>query len=288
MILLDGSFGTCLWGKAEEKGIEKTPVWMYNKTQPEMVEALCMEYFNAGTQIIQTNTFSANPETLERFGWDLKENIKDAVEIARSARKSFLENNPAKAGTDGIKISLDIGPLPRFLDPIGNMTEKEAGDAFTQIIDAGISAGVDLIFLETFQDLNLMKIGADVAMKSLKPTFTSFSYDERCRTLCGDTPEEIARTMAELGVDVLGINCSFGPVAALPVLDQYKSALNDLGSDIKLLFKPNVDENMTPEEFANDCKPAFDKASYIGSCCGSSPKFIKALKNLDSDCFSRQ
>mgnify|MGYP003313232239 CR=1 FL=1 len=273
MILLDGSFGTCLWGKAEKKGIEQTPVWMYNITQPEMVEELCVEYLKAGTQIIQTNTFSANKETLDRYGWDLKENIKAATEIARRAIKSL--------GNEGLdrKVSLDVGPLPRYLDPIGDMTEKEAEAGFSEIIEAGLNAGVDQIFLETFTDLNLMKIAAGVALKSLKPVFVSFSYDKRCRTLCGDYPADIAKAIAGLGIEVLGINCSSGPKAALPILDQYQEALDEIGAkNVKLLFKPNADESMTPEQFASECKPAFEKAAYIGACCGSSPEYIEKVE----------
>lgn len=273
MILLDGSFGTCLWEKADKKGIEKTPAWMYNKTEPEMVEELCLEYFNAGTQIIQTNTFAVNGETLDRFGWDLKENITLAVDIAKSARE--------KSQKQGLKVSLDIGPLPRMLDPIGNMTEKEAALAFEEIIDAGVEAGVDQIFLETFQDLNLMKVGASVALKSLKPVFVSFSYDKRCRTLLGDYPKDIANQMAEMGVKALGINCSFGPKAALLVLEEYKSVLDDLrAKDIKLIFKPNVDQGMTAQTFAMECVPALGLADYIGSCCGSNPEYIKELSKI--------
>ena len=265
MILLDGSFGTCLWNKANKRGIENTPVWMYNKTHPDMVVELCKEYFDAGTSIIQTNTFSANKETLDRFSWDLKEVITLATDIAKKAREGY----------EGKKISLDVGPLPRYLDPIGDMTEKEAEEGFSQIIDAGLIAGVDQIFLETFTDLNLMKIAAKCALESKLPVFCSFSFDKRGRTLCGDFPEDIAKHLAEMGVNAVGINCSFGPKAAVDVLKAYKKALS--GSDMKLIFKPNVDEGMTPDAFADECLLAADIADYMGACCGSSPEYIKAL-----------
>ena len=271
MILLDGSFGTCLWGKAEKKGIEQTPVWMYNITQPEMVEELCVEYLKAGTQIIQTNTFSANKETLDRYGWDLKENIKAATEIARRAIKSL--------GNEGLdrKVSLDVGPLPRYLDPIGDMTEKEAEAGFSEIIEAGLNAGVDQIFLETFTDLNLMEVALRPALKSGLKVFCSFSFDERGKTLCGDAPSSIVDRLSHYEISALGINCSAGPKAAYPVLCEYQKAVEKLGLDVPLIFKPNVDSEMTPTQFAADCQPAMAIAEYLGACCGSSPEFIKAF-----------
>lgn len=271
MTLMDGSFGTCLWNKAEAKGIEKTPVWMYNITQPEMVEELNCEYFYAGTSLIQTNTFNANFATVSRSDWSVKEIVSAAVKIAKNAR-----SNAGCAACN--QISLDIGPLSQYLEPMGDLTEEEARKTFDEVIDAGVDAGVDVIFLETFTDLELMKIGVEVAMKSKLPVFTSFSFEKSGKTMFGNSPEQIAKELSDMGVSAVGINCSFGPEAALPVLTEYKKALGENGP--KLIFKPNVDAGITPEMFAKLCKPAMDIADYIGACCGSNPDYIKALATL--------
>jgi len=284
MILLDGSFGTCLWGKAEKKGIEKITPWMFNLKNPEMVKELNMEYFEAGTRIIQTNSFSVNPDSIKNSGYELKEIIKAAVNIAKDARNDF---DPS--GKENIKVSLDIGPLARYLDPIGDLTEDEAKEEFTAVIDAGIEAGVDQIFLETFTDLNMMNIAARIAMETGKHTFVSFAFDERCRTLCGDYPKDIAIAMAEIGVDAIGANCGAGLASAFEVLKQYKEALDKFSEDSgikrevlpKLLIKPNVEEGVTPIQFAEKTKDAMQLAEYIGACCGSNPDYIAALNGLN-------
>jgi len=280
MIKLDGSFGTCLWNKAEKRGIEKVAPWMYNLQNPKMVKELNMEYFAAGTKIIETNTFSVNADSLKDSGFKVEEVISAAVKIAKEARSEF---DPK--GAEGIKISLDIGPLSRYLDPIGNLTEEEAKEEFLEVINAGIKAGVDMIFLETFTDLNMMKIAAKIAMETGKPTFTSFAFDERGRTLCGDFPKDIAVAMAEYGVDAIGANCGAGTKSAIKVLEEYKSALDDFSSYSgikrellpKLLVKPNVEEGLSPKDFSKEILPAYELAEYIGTCCGSSPEYIKEL-----------
>ena len=118
MTLMDGSFGTCLWNKAEAKGIEKTPVWMYNITQPEMVEELNCEYFYAGTSLIQTNTFNAIFATVSRSDWSVKEIVSAAVKIAK---KLCTEDIQVIAGFGGQGV-LSMGKILAYS---GLMEDKE-------------------------------------------------------------------------------------------------------------------------------------------------------------------
>ena len=306
MVLLDGACGTCLYEKAEQRGLERKPVWMYSIEAPDMVEELAGEYIAAGTRIIQTNTFNANPKTVEREGFDLEEVISAGVRIAQKAAGRTQNAN------DKCRVSLDIGPLTDFLEPYGDMTEEECSAIFAHIIKAGLFANhsdlssvtgynktfdVDLITLETFIDLNMLRIAAgtaaavaeDALSKVQDPSkaerFTvicSMSYQKDGKTLFGNTPEDLCSFANEFAqahplIDVvIGINCSFGPKAALDVLNTYSE-----NSRLPLLFKPNAEEGISAESFAELAAAAFEKADYTGSCCGSNPDFIRALADIN-------
>ena len=277
VILLDGACGTCLFKKAEERGLEKIPVWMYSVKAPDMVQELAEEYVEAGTKIVQTNTFSANPAAVEHEGFEIEKIIAAAVKISKRA----------VSGTD-CRVSLDVGPLTKHLEPYGDMTEEECRGIFSRIFSAGLDEGVDLITLETFMDLNMLKIAAHLAAEmtgSELPVLCSMTYQREGRSLFGNTPKEAAEFAEDFAKKTfgkeaenkfaIGINCSFGPEAAMKVLDEYAEY-----TKLPLLFKPNVDEGVSARDFADMCRPAFPKVRYIGSCCNSSPEFIKELSRI--------
>lgn len=272
--LLDGAAGTYLWKLAEEKGYAKDPVWKYNVEHPELVSRLAKDYIAAGAEIILANTFGANGPAVSRSsGYSVAQVVGEGVRLAREAA----------AGTD-VKVALDIGPLTVMMEPYGDLTEEEAEEIFREQIGAGMSEGPDLVILETFMDLEMLKVAARVAKSYGVPVLCTMTFEARGRTMMGNSVEDIVEELTELGVDGLGLNCSLGPVDALPLIRAFAEA-----TDLPLVFKPNaglptLDENghetaaYSAQTFVSEVEPALELVRFVGGCCGSDPEYIRALR----------
>ena len=270
IVLLDGAIGTCLWEKADDK----VPVWRYNIENPAIVKELAAEYAEAGSQIIHTNTFSANRTTLRRSEYTVQQIVSTAVRLTK------------EAVGDRAKVSLDVGPLPMLMEPYGDLTEEEAFEMFDEQISAGVSEKPDLISLETFSDADMLRIAAEAAAKHGLPIFTMMTFTEVGKTIMGHSVERFIETIADLPVTAVGLNCSLGPDKAVPIIASFRQY-----TDLPLIFKPNAGKPILAEDgsekvqydvdtFVEDCMPALDHdVKYIGGCCGSSPAYIRALKN---------
>lgn len=274
IILLDGAGGTCLWNLAESLGCAKDPVWKYNMEHPDIVKQVAADYVAAGSQIILANTFGANGPAVKRSSdYSVEDVVRAGVRLAKEA--AF--------GTD-VKVALDIGPLTVLMEPYGDLTEEEAEEIFREQIGAGMKEQPDLILLETFLDLEMLKVAARVAKSYDVPVFCTMTFEGRGRTMMGNRVEDIAEELEELGVDAVGLNCSQGPETAIPVILEFAEH-----TDLPLIFKPNAGKPVLAEDgsvispydaaaFVRDVEPALDKVTYLGGCCGSSPEYIRALK----------
>ena len=272
--LLDGAVGTSLWHYADEAGIKNEPVWKYSIEHPELVEKLTKEYYKAGAQIIQSNTFGANGPAIKRSSsYAPADVITESVKIAKAAL----------AGTDA-KISLPFGPLSMLLEPYGDLEEDECAEIFEEVIKPGVKAGADLIMLETFMDIEMMKIAATIAKKYDVPVFCSMTFEKAGRTMMGNSVQDVIDALTPIGIDAIGMNCSLGPEQAMPIIREFSEK-----TDIPLLFKPNAGKPILnsdgsssapigAEEFAQLLRPSFDIVSYIGGCCGSDPSYIAEIK----------
>ncbi len=270
IVLLDGAIGTGLWEKADNK----VPVWRYNIENPAIVTELAKEYADAGSQIIHTNTFSANRTTLQRSDYTVQQVVSAAVRLTKEA-----VGGRAKA-------ALDVGPLPMLMEPYGDLTEEEAFEMFDEQISAGVSEKPDLITLETFSDADMLRIAAEAAAKHGLPIFTMMTFTEVGKTIMGHSVERFIETIADLPVTAVGLNCSLGPDKAVPIIASFRQY-----TDLPLIFKPNAGKPILAEDgsekvqydvdmFVEECMPALDHdVKYIGGCCGSSPAYIRALKN---------
>lgn len=274
IILLDGAGGTTLWSMAESLGYGKEPVWKYNMEHPEIVKQMAADYVAAGSQIILANTFGANGPAVKRSsGYSVEEVVRAGVRLAREAA----------SGTD-VKVALDVGPLTMLMEPYGDLTEEEAEEIFREQIGSGMEEHPDLILLETFLDLEMMKVAARVAKSYGVPVFCAMTFEGRGRTMMGNSVEDIVEELSELGVDAVGLNCSQGPETALPVILEFAEQ-----TDLPLIFKPNAGKPVLAADgsvispydadaFVRDVEPALEKVTYLGGCCGSSPDYIRALK----------
>ncbi len=269
--LMDGGQGTTLWKKAKEQ----VAVWRYNIEDPDIVFEMMREYADAGSQIVSTNTFSANGPSMEGTGHNVEEIMAAGLEIAHSA-------------LDGrAKIALDVGPLTGLLKPFGTISDEEAHEIFEEQISAGMKGKPDLILLETFLDLKMMQIAASIASKYDIPlfcsmTFAKYSPKKGARTMMGNSIQDIIDGLREYEPAAIGLNCSMGPEETLPIIAEFSEK-----SDIPLLYKPNAGkptlEGGTEIDFtlfANAVSKAaeLENVKYMGGCCGSTPRYIGALK----------
>ena len=261
IVLMDGATGTRLWALAEAAGYEKAPVWTYNLTHPELVARVAEEYIAAGSTLLCSNTFAANgPEVARVPGMAVGEVVAAGVRIAKEAA----------AGTD-VRVALDVGPLSAMLEPFGPTTPEQAAACFAELLGAGVDAGADCIFLETFTSLEMLSIALAEAKRFPLPVLCSMSFDRSSgRTMMGDSVPEICTALEAGGADAVGMNCSFGPAAAVPIIRDYAAH-----AALPLILKPNAD--VGAEEFAAALAPALPLAAYVGACCGSDPDYIRAL-----------
>jgi len=274
IILLDGAGGTCLWNLAESLGYAKDPVWKYNVDHPELVKKLAENYIDAGSQIIYTNTFGANCHAVARSSdYTVEQVVSAGVRIAKEA----------VAGT-GVKVALDVGPLSMMMEPYGDLTEEEVEEIYREQIGAGMSEDPDFIVLETFMDLEMLKVAVSVAKSYGVPVLCTMTFEARGRTMMGNRVEDIAEELSDLGVDGVGINCSLGPADAVPIIREFAEH-----TDLPLVFKPNAGKPVLAEDgsvispysatdFADDVTPVLDLVTYLGGCCGSDPDYIRELK----------
>ena len=274
-ILLDGAFGTSLCAKAEAKGYDKVPVWRYNIEHPELIDELVREYAAAGSKMIQSNTFGANGPTVKRVSsYSTAQVVKAGVEITKKA----LE------GTD-VKTSLSIGPLSMLLEPYGDLEEDECREYYEEMIGAGMDGKADAIIIETFMDLEMMKIAASIAVPYGVPVYCTMTFEKSGRTMMGNSVEDVVRGLEPLGIAGVGMNCSLGPDLALPIIQEYAAK-----TELPLIYKPNaglpvsaggtVASGCDAVSFAKAVEPAFDIVSLIGGCCGSDPSYIREISKL--------
>lgn len=274
--LMDGAVGTTLWGIAEANGVKKEPVWKYNVEHPEFVEELTKRYLEAGCEMILANTFGANGPAVKRSSpYTVAEVVSAGVGIA----KKVLD------GT-GVKAVLSLGPLTQLLEPYGDLEEEECAAIYDEMLDAGAGAGADMILIQTFMDLEMMRVATVEAKKYGLPVMCSMTFEKNGKTMFGNSVEDTIDTLSPLGIEAIGLNCSLGPDLALPIIKEFSEK-----TDLPLLFKPNAGKPIlsadgeavspyTAKRFAEEVKPALQYVSYIGGCCGSDADYIKEIKKM--------
>jgi methionine synthase I (cobalamin-dependent)/5,10-methylenetetrahydrofolate reductase len=276
-ILADGAMGTLL----HERGIGFDECFdLLNLTNPKLVGEIHRDYIVAGAQIILTNTFGANRFKLARHGMEnkLKEINSAGVKVARKAVNASLKE---------VWVGADIGPLGVRLAPFGRVEPEEARAAYHEQISALITAGADLLVIETQTDLYEIReaINAARSIQAEIPIIASMTFTRDDRTLLGDNPAKVAKAIQAFDADVIGINCSGGPNQLLRILREMRDVLP------KGLFgiKPNAGwpEQVSGRVFYPASADYFGDyalsfwqsgACVIGGCCGTTPAHIAAMR----------
>ncbi|MFI5114688.1 MAG: bifunctional homocysteine S-methyltransferase/methylenetetrahydrofolate reductase, partial [Terriglobales bacterium] len=274
-VLCDGAMGTLLYAK----GIFINRCYdELNVAQPELIRGIHHDYLQAGAEIVETNTFGANSFRLARHS--LADRVRDiniaGAHVAREAAKSF---DAWVAGS--------MGPLGVRIEPLGKTSFEEARTAFREQVAALVEGGVDLLMLETFGYLEELH-QAVLACREVNakiPLVAQVTIDEDGNCLDGSDPETFAARLTEWNVDVLGINCSVGPVAMLEAIERVRAVTSR-----PLAAQPNAGMPRSVEgRNIYLCSPEY-MASYtrkfvaagvqlIGGCCGTTPDHIRAMKS---------
>lgn len=266
-LILDGAMGTSLQRRSLKPGQRPELLCL---SAPDEIKSVHEEFIASGAQLLYTNTFGANREKLGKEA-DVAEVITAAVSIAR------------KAADGKAAVALDIGPIGRLTEPSGDLTFDEAYDIFREMVVAGEKAGADAVVFETFASLTELRAGVLAAKENTSlPVLATMTFEENGRTFLGCSAEAFAITASGLGVDALGVNCSLGPKALLPVVKSFCRV-----TSLPIIAKPNAglpDENgcykLSASDFATECRLLFEAgASVIGGCCGTTPEFISELKS---------
>ncbi|MBI3172475.1 MAG: bifunctional homocysteine S-methyltransferase/methylenetetrahydrofolate reductase [Chloroflexi bacterium] len=285
-VLADGAMGTMLHGRGV--GFDKCFDEL-NLTNPAAVADIHREYIEAGAQLVITNTFGSNRFKLEKHGLASKvaEINHAGVELARRAVSATFKD---------VLVAGDVGPLGVRIAPFGRVQPEVARAAFAEQISALCEAGADLIVIETISDLYEIKEAIHAAkavgatQESPLPVVASVTFTRDDRTLLGDDPAKVARTLAEANADVIGVNCSGGPAQLLRILKQMRTA----APDRRLWVKPNAGwpeqvggRIMYPAdpEYFGEYALSFREAgaNVVGGCCGTTPQHIAAMRRaLDS------
>ncbi|HEY5026982.1 MAG TPA: bifunctional homocysteine S-methyltransferase/methylenetetrahydrofolate reductase [Candidatus Angelobacter sp.] len=280
-VLCDGAMGTLLYAK----GVFINKCYdELNLTQPDLIRNIHQEYLNAGTEIIETNTFGGNSFRLARHGLADKVNEvnRKGAELAREAADAF---NLKKAAN--VLVAGSIGPLGLRIEPLGKTSREEARASFREQITALVAGGVDLLMLETFGYLEELH-QAILAAREVAPDkllVAQVTIDEDGNFLDGASPETFTSKLNGWDVDVIGCNCSVGPVAMLEAIGRIRRL-----TDKPLAAQPNAGiprsiegRNIylcSPEYMASYARKFVNAGvNLVGGCCGTTPEHIKAMNS---------
>lgn len=273
VLIADGATGTTLQKAGLPAG---TAPERWNLENPDAVRALHRGYIEAGSDMVLTNTFGGTSIRLKREG------LQDrAVEINRAAAALARE-----VAGESVLVVGDIGPTGEMMAPLGTLTHEEAVASFAQQAGALAEGGVDVILVETMSDLAEVQAAVEgVRQVTDLPLMVTMSFDTKGRTMMGVKPDRAARTLAELGVDVMGANCGRTLTETLEAVLKMREAV----PDAVLMAKPNAGlphaeggdlvYDVTPEVMAEYGHRFVDEAGVVifGGCCGSTAKHIRAV-----------
>ncbi len=272
ILLLDGAIGTELQQRGLPTGVSPE-AWCLDN--PAILQEIHQAYSQAGSRVVYTATFGANPFKLKQYNLDRTREINR--ELARLARRSVRR---------GTLVGGSIGPTGLFVEPFGPLPFEEATEAFKEQIRGLLEGGVDLFAIETMMDIQEAR-AALLAVKELCDHYTivTMTLEKNGRTLGGADPVTALITLQALGAAAVGCNCSAGPETMAGFIAAMKPY-----ATVPLVAKPNAGMPvlkdgqtifpMDPQEFCFLAGKLISAGvNILGGCCGANPEHIRALKN---------
>ncbi len=279
-VLCDGAMGTLIYAK----GVFINKCYdELNLIQPDLIRGIHQEYLSSGAEVIETNTFGGNSYRLARHG--LVDKVHDINFRGAQLARQAADAHNAKVAAD-VLVAGSVGPLGTRIEPLGKTSREEARESFKQQMAALLEGGVDFFMLETFGYLEELH-QAILAAREVSPQtqiVAQVTIDEDGNCLDGASPETFVAKIEEWGADVIGCNCSVGPVAMLEAIERIRRQTTK-----PLAAQPNAGVPRSIEgRNIYLCSPEY-MASYarkfaaagvglIGGCCGTTPEHIKSMK----------
>jgi homocysteine S-methyltransferase len=267
----DGAMGTMLYGRGVFLNVCFDELSL---RQPDLVKDIHKEYVKAGAELIETNTFGANPRKLAQYGLadDTEKINRAAAEVARSAAGSRVSVVGA------------IGPLGIRIEPFGETSVAEAQADFRRQARGLLDGGVDGFILETFSDVEELR-AALAAVRELSdlPVIAQMTIGTDGRTHYGSEPAAFGPMLEAMGADVIGVNCSVGPHGVLEAVEQLVAVVSrPISAQPNAGLPRDVGDRKiymaSPEYMGNYAKRIVEAgARFVGGCCGTTPEHIKAI-----------
>ncbi|WP_419785702.1 homocysteine S-methyltransferase family protein [Pseudodesulfovibrio sp.] len=265
----DGGYGTLLQSRGLPAGLSPE---LWGMKEPDVIRGVHRDYLEAGTNVLTTNTFGGSRPKL---GLDA-----DAYELNR-----FMTGLAREVAGDNAFVAASIGPTGHFVEPLGDLTFRELVEIYKEQIRGCVDGGADLILGETHFDLAEAKAVVVAArMVCNLPVAMSMTF-EGAASLTGTSPLTFVDTMQNLGVELIGTNCSAGPEQMQETLKAWSSRLDTPTLAEANAGLPELDDNgktvfrLAPEAFAEHASKFIDLGvKYVGGCCGTTPDHIRALR----------
>jgi len=281
-VIFDGAMGTMIMASGLAAG--EVPERL-NRDQPERIMEIHRRYYEAGSDVVHTNTFGGNSIKLadRRAAEEMALLNRDAVRNARAVCPS------------GKYVAGDIGPTGKMMAPLGDVTREQMVETFFAQAEALLHEGVDLISIETMFSLEEALAAVEGAQKAGAPLIVAATTYQRTKkgffTVMGETPKQCVSAFEQAGVDGIATNCTLGSRDMIDLTKELREA-----TDRPLLVQPNAGKpvtrkgitlyEQTPEEFAHDALAIRQAGAHmVGGCCGTDDRFIRELvKALDLSC----
>jgi len=276
VLLFDGAMGTQLIDAGMKRG-ESSEKWILD--QPDVVEKIHSSYVMAGARVITTNSFTSTRKHLSH------NRLQDRmVELNTGSVRLAIRAADSKAFVAG-----DVGPTGHMFPPMGKADESLLIDTFTEQIEILDYSGVDLILIETQYDLReaaaALKASKQCCKKPVGVTMTFKRTKRGYFTMIGDNVERSINTLADLGADFAGTNCTLSPDDMIPLTEE----LSD--GPLPILVQPNAGQpevrgdqvhyGIDPLGFATSIKDILSRgARAVGGCCGTTPEHIRVISAL--------
>ncbi|MDH3272120.1 MAG: homocysteine S-methyltransferase family protein, partial [Gemmatimonadota bacterium] len=271
--VFDGAMGTLLYGRGVFVNVCYDEL---NLSRPELVRGIHQEYVAAGAELLETNTFGANPVKLSSYGLEGR-----TEEINAAAARLAREAASGRAFVTGA-----IGPLGIRIEPWGPTSLAEATDHFKTQVRGLLDGDVDGFVLETFSDLAEIECAVRAVRAECDlPIVAQMTVGQDGRSQYGTEPAQLAMGLSEMGVEVVGLNCSVGPAVMLDAIEEMRDAIS-----LPLSAQPNAGLPRTvrdrkiylasPEYMAQYARRMIDVGVlFVGGCCGTTPDHTRKMRN---------
>ncbi|MDX1492493.1 MAG: bifunctional homocysteine S-methyltransferase/methylenetetrahydrofolate reductase [Longimicrobiales bacterium] len=269
--VFDGAMGTLLYSRGVFVNVCYDEL---NLSRPELIQGIHQEYAAAGAEILETNTFGANPVKLSSYG--LEERTEEINEAAAILARKAAGSKAAVAGA--------VGPLGIRIEPWGPTSLDEATEHFRRQILGLLEGGVDAFVLETFSDLT--EIGCAVRAVRAEcdlPVVAQMTVGQDGKSQYGTAAAQLAQGLEDTGADAVGLNCAVGPAVMLDAIEE----MSDV-TGLPLSAQPNAGLPRTvrdrkiylasPEYMAQYARRMIDVGvRFVGGCCGTTPDHTRKM-----------